>query len=299
MRTIHIAYALHYPLVLSPDAIWLAIAQAFAEHVKANAELLRGRVVRHGDRATITIQRHDFVKGSRDNDWPATFSAFSEAVAKDIGRQRDLVVCDFSTTGPCERAASEIVLLDAMQKYFGYHLLTLCGIPAVTLEGTAEDWRSVRRRAGVLAEYDLGWWMGALAPVLDELVATSEGRVDIAFWKTFYKHVDGSGGPWVRGWINVFFPYLCTASRNGEVRLERNKHMEAWRHDPDVRRGGGASAAEIPSGLACVPFAWEHYGTVFPMEFLGGFVGVAQDEGTLALRPAIGWAVGDAGEYRP
>jgi len=30
------------------------------------------------------------------------------------------------------------------------------------------------------------------------------------------------------------------------------------------------------------------------MEFLGGFVGVSQDEASLALRPEIGWAVREA-----
>jgi len=30
------------------------------------------------------------------------------------------------------------------------------------------------------------------------------------------------------------------------------------------------------------------------MEFLGGFVGVSQDSGTLALRPEIGWAIRSA-----
>ena len=34
----------------------------------------------------------------------------------------------------------------------------------------------------------------------------------------------------------------------------------------------------------------------FDMEFLGGFVGVGQDEETLAVRPEIGWAVREAGE---
>jgi hypothetical protein len=29
----------------------------------------------------------------------------------------------------------------------------------------------------------------------------------------------------------------------------------------------------------------------FDMDFLGGFVGVAQDQATLTLRPEIGWAV--------
>ena len=32
------------------------------------------------------------------------------------------------------------------------------------------------------------------------------------------------------------------------------------------------------------------------MEFVGGFVGVAQDRETLALRPEIGWAVLEANQ---
>jgi hypothetical protein len=32
------------------------------------------------------------------------------------------------------------------------------------------------------------------------------------------------------------------------------------------------------------------------MEFLGGFVGVAQNRKTLDLRPEIGWAVRETGE---
>src|SRR6185436_12467481 len=139
--------------------------------------------------------------------WPEVFSAFSDAVAEHIGRQRDLVVCDFSTTGPCERAASEIVLMDAMQRYFRYELHTLCGIPEITLLGTQDDWRSIRRRARALEEYELGWWTSALGPVLDQFVAAAQGRVDRAFWETLFKHVRGSGGPWVRGFINVLFPY--------------------------------------------------------------------------------------------
>jgi hypothetical protein len=39
---------------------------------------------------------------------------------------------------------------------------------------------------------------------------------------------------------------------------------------------------------------WEYSGTYFDMDFLGGLVGVAQDQETLALRPEIGWAVREA-----
>jgi Domain of unknown function (DUF4419) len=290
LHAVHLAYADHRPLALSPDAIWLAVAQGFAMHVNANAERLRGKFVRHEGQVTLRIRRDDFVKGSPHNPWPEAFGAFSDAVAEHIGRQRDLVVCDFSTTGPVERAASEIVLLDAMQQYFRYEMVTKCGIPEITLEGTVEDWRSIRRRARALKEYELAWWTEAVGPVLDELVATAEGRVDARFWQTFFKHVDGSGGPYVQGWINVLFPYL----RSGEdATLERNPWMACWREGLGKHFGGGATEAHVPCGLSSVPFVWDYFETRFPMGFLGGFVGVGQGEGSLVVRPVIGWAVRD------
>jgi hypothetical protein len=49
------------------------------------------------------------------------------------------MVCDFSTTGPVERVVSQVVLMDALRKYFTYVIRTICGIPTVTLEGTPAD----------------------------------------------------------------------------------------------------------------------------------------------------------------
>jgi hypothetical protein len=64
----------------------------------------------------------------------------------------------------------------------------------------------------------------------------------------------------------------------------------------EIRRGfvHGPTLASLPGGLSKAPFRWKYLRRVFAMEFLGGFVGVAQDEGTLALRPEIGWAVREA-----
>jgi hypothetical protein len=103
-----IAFDEHLPLVLSPDDVWLCIAQAFAHHVDENAEALRGRFVRHEGKAEIIVIRDGFRKGDPDNDWPGVFGEFSDAIAEHVGKQRDLVVADFSTTGPVERAASEV-----------------------------------------------------------------------------------------------------------------------------------------------------------------------------------------------
>jgi hypothetical protein len=38
------AFSQHYPLTISPDAIWLVIAQGFSHHIAENAEALRHRV---------------------------------------------------------------------------------------------------------------------------------------------------------------------------------------------------------------------------------------------------------------
>jgi hypothetical protein len=39
------AFADHRPLVLTPDAVWLTIAQGVAQHVRLHAEQLRPRLV--------------------------------------------------------------------------------------------------------------------------------------------------------------------------------------------------------------------------------------------------------------
>lgn len=295
IAAVHHAFAQHYPLVLSPDDVWLCIAQGFAMHLDVNAEALRGRFVRHEGQALIEIRRDELMKGSPDNDWPGCFSELSDRIAEHVGKNRDLVVADFSTTGPVEKAASEVVLMSAMRRYFRYEVASACGIPRVTLLGTVDDWRSIRRRADALAEFDLGWWTKALLPVLDQMVAGAAGRPDQAFWRSFYKWKDSSGGPYVSGWINVLFPYLQPEGRGGIAATPaRNESVARWAKGLEAPFGGGPKPEEFAVGLSKAPFRWRYLRDTYPMEFVGGFVGVSQDPADRSLRPAIGWAVCDA-----
>lgn len=221
LATAWYAHAQHRPLVLTPDAVWLCIAQGFAAHIWTNAEALRDRFVRHPGRVMLKVRRDDFVEGSPDNPWPDVFHELSRQIAEHIRHQRDLVVCDFSTTSPVERAASELVLMEAMQKYFEYRMVVICGIPAITLEGTVDDWKSVRQRAHMLAEYGLEWWVSPLLPVLDAFVEAASERPSIAFWRQFFGDSDPDRcgrGPGIHGWILLLFPYLTTGSHDGALR---------------------------------------------------------------------------------
>lgn len=282
LATVRQAFDQHLPLVLRPDDIWLLLAQGLAQHVNAHAEELRERFVDHQGQATITIRRDDFVPGSPSNPWSEAFTAFSDEIARVIGRKRDLIVADFSTTGPAERAASEVVLLDAMQRYVHYRVYTACGIPRITLHGTIEDWCSVRERVRHFGELGLEAWVSALDPVLEQFVAASRAHPDPEFWQSIYKFDGRSGDPYVTGWVNVFFPFLRTGD-HGE--LAPNPHALAG------KRSGRVRLNDFPSGVSRTPFEWRVLDRTVDMEFLGGFAGVSQDADTLAVRPEIGWAV--------
>src|SRR5262249_47912713 len=56
LAAVHAAFSEHRPLVLSPDVIWITIAQGIAHHVRLHAEELRGRLVRHQGRKELCIE---------------------------------------------------------------------------------------------------------------------------------------------------------------------------------------------------------------------------------------------------
>ena len=193
VQSVHIAYAEHYPLVISPDDIWMCIVQGFAAHVNANAEKLRHLFVEHEGKKIIRIRRDDFLKGSSENPWPEAFSEFSVQIRSHIGdKTHNLLTPSFTTTGPVEKAAAEIVLMNAFKEYFDYRCATSCGIPEITLMGTVNDWKQLREKTLGLAQFELEWWIDAVKPVLDQFVAAAEGCVDEEFWSTIYKQTNGS-----------------------------------------------------------------------------------------------------------
>ena len=226
VAAVHMAFGKHYPLVLSPDMLWQCIAQGFAVHVNKNAEKLRGSFVAHEGKKEITIVRRDFVKGSADNDWEGVLEEFSAQIRRHVGEKtHNILTPRFSTTGPTERAAAQIVLMSTFKEYFDYGV-TDCGIPEITLEGTTEDWEKLREKALSLSQFELQWWTDALKPILDEFVAASRGEVNRKFWKSIYKEKNESGGPYITGWILALFPYLGQSSDVEHMR--QNTFLSSW-----------------------------------------------------------------------
>lgn len=293
VAAVHRAFTDHRPLVLTPDVVWFTLVQGVAAHIRNNAEQLRDRFVRFEGKRTITVRRDDFVKNKPDNPWPELFGEFSDAIEEEIGKKRDLLVASFTTTGAIEKAAFAIVLMDAVSSYFDFELMTLCGIPKITLEGTADDWHELGVRFERLADLDLDWWVEPTLPVLQQFERASRGDVDADFWRSMYKFDAISGGAVVNGWFQTLFPYV--QQRPGSSATVRNEFLDRWQScDPELDHGVGYT--KFPSPLACGSFRWvfPRADREFAMQLLAGIVGVRQDRETMALCPEMGWVVRDA-----
>lgn len=307
---VHLAYNRHLPLVLSPDHLWLTIAQGFARHVSLNAKELYPQLVHpqfiedKGDTA-LAVRRDEFVKGKSTNDWVGVFEEFSQQIrARTVPKTYERLICDFSTTGVLEKAVSNLTLMDTMSSYFTYEVHTLCGIPKIVLEGTSEDWRKLRAKASMLAEYGLGWWTEKLLPVLDRFVSAIEGDINVSWWQELYKVLGGSGGPRFSGHIATLFPYLKFRNYDHKTETTTDEYVGRNRIAVESKAAQAAqgasirpptdpwrttSTASIPSGFVTVPFVWRFVDRTFNMQFIGGLVGVTQD--ATGVSPTPVWTV--------
>ena len=99
---VHVAFSEHRPLTLSPDSIWLAIAQGFGHHVTENSEALRDRLVRHQGKRQLVTTVEDLSLSSFEGAIAGFSSQIREASDPVL---HETLVCDFSTTTPAIRTA--------------------------------------------------------------------------------------------------------------------------------------------------------------------------------------------------
>ncbi len=286
LAAVHMAFSQHRPLVLSPDAVWLTISQGVAHHMAIHGERLRERFVSHQGKLDLVFECRGWADGSPENPWAEAFDSWASQIRDHVGPAiHDTLVCDFGTSGPTERAASQIVMMDIFERYFHYRAVCICGIPAVTLEGTPADWQRLAEKVNGLKVFDLDWWLDHLRPICDQFVRASRGDVDKKHWQNICKLKNAYGGDIINGWVAKLFPYIRVFV-GGPCK----------RRNPIFETGQGFQTLVAPSGLSRVPFAWQNLTTSSEraMEAVGGLVGVTQDTKTLALRPKVGWAVREA-----
>jgi hypothetical protein len=304
-----LAFANHLPLALSPDHLWAVITSGFAYHVNQHAEELRHNFVNHTGQLQIEVKEDSLLQSqSSASQWESlVFPKFAEQIRLNMNNTNvyDLLVEEtFSTTTPTSHAASQITLMAALKAYYTYSLRTSCGIPQIQLEGSREDWFSLRDRTEQLAQWmmfnntqgDL-WIKDIILPILDQFIEAYDGNVNYCFWQNmvkFRRSGDNSGAfDFLSGWLPNLFPYINVG--NGEIR--ENRFLRHWSLSA-LGDEVGPKPNQIPIQLASVPVVWNYYGRDFPLHFHAGFRGVEQLENSDdmstsggMLRPVLGWYI--------
>lgn len=234
----------------------------------------------------IKIRRDDFVLNSLSNPWHEVIDDFCSQI-DDLTKNdiADKLTANFSTTSKDSRVASQIVLMDAMQQYFEYHFSTMCGIPEIRLAGDKEDWEKVQSKANSLLELipEFGIWFKSLNEILQNFIDAFDDKVDEQFWNEIYKVQGGSGGPYVSGWLIALFPYLADNVKNRYITEE-----ETWR-DAGLNMFDGLTTENFSYHMNKVPFTWNYHGNEIKMLFVGGLIGVLQENKSLV--PTFGYAI--------
>lgn len=278
-QTFVTAWNEHRPVRLSPDAAWMALLENLVLRIRTNAEACRGEMVFHDSgkiELRVPVDQAFPSAMAMESTWPPVVDALLDSMDRHVkGRRNRLVLPTFTTTTPTRAMATRLRVLELYKEFFDYSATVGCGIPRITLEGTPDDWRTVRERVKSLGACGLESWLAKIVPVLDEFVRASEGKPSLDFWRSFVRFTpsDRNCGsvPTLDGWITTFFP----VTRDGTI-LEVPSSL----NPTNIARDQG----EVPFKVL-IPGS-----PSLDLSFTTGFSGVGQTPDG-ALFPELGWSV--------
>lgn len=272
------SYKNHRPVTISPDIFWLLITQAFSNHVSFNAEELRSMFVNFSGKKELVVKKIDMnFYTMKSKDWeeivfPEFVSQITNYTGKDI---IDALTPDFTTTTAISRAVGQLTIMSTMKHYFDYRFIVSgCGFPFITIEGSVEDWNKIKEKLVSLAKYKFEWFSNKTIPIINEIIETKKGNINTQFWKQMIHIKDSEGAyhpGYVDGWFALFFPFT----------------KEGYRLDGII-----SDNTNLQDEMQTIPFILEILGEgEYKCNFLAGFVGLIQDEKTASIKPEIGWFI--------
>lgn len=278
VQTISTAFFFHIPLCLRPDD--------FVFVLMGQLGILKNLAAKD---VPLVKDRLGVVHDAEPPEWPDVFQQFEEQIRARIGPEAaDMFTPSFSTTGPLQRIAYNVALMDAYSSIFSYHMRSGCGIPSVHLLGTEEDWKKALAHVQLLVkEMDVfvgvEGWEKEVMDIMGK-ICSSFDKPDVEFWKSIYRHRSESGFTGVSGWITIFFPV---------IQNEKDRSLTVAKSLKDVRgyaRGSeGRASSSFPSSLCSADVKWTHSSETADVRFLAGQIGVSKVR--YGVQVAWGWAM--------
>ena len=294
------SYANHIPVSISPDILWMLIVQGFSRHIDQNAEKLRNKFVDFDGKKELIVDGNELrIEDITQEGWERTFNEFVEGIKKNAGESMiKLITPKFSTTTPTIQMSSQIAIMSCFKNYFKFiRLYGGCGFPYINLQGTLNDYEELKIKIKNLMGYDIDDWIKELIIIVDKIIETKKGNIDINFWKNMIINKEtveprGSGELTkvenIDGWLLNFYPYykiesLLTKCEKLVRRTDFNKPL-------DVK-----SLKTIPEEMIEVPLIMFNKETFKKDELIvkTGFLGLIQEKNGL-VKPEIGWFISNS-----
>lgn len=301
-RALHACFSEHYAFTIRPEVLMHLIVGEVAITVNKHPEAYRALFTRSDKKERIDVTHNGLALGNPDSPWGEAIDLFERPLREKVppGIMEHLLP-PLSTATAESRTASLVAFMDAAQKFYDFHTHTMCGVPEIRLAGTADDYKRVLTAASQLSEpfrAHLGRYFDHLLPVLKKIADQAAGApVDDKFWGSIYKYESHSGTSAFNGWSAAFVNYVQTAEipssqyYKGSVGEVVEKHEKLYDWEAACAGGylAGLSVGSLPSHVSSAPFTWHYMGQELKMRFMGGILGVDNDDD--ALMPVLSYAV--------
>ena len=291
------SYVNHMPVSINADILWMLIVQGFSRHIDQNAESLRNKFVDFDGKKALFVDGDELtIEEITQEGWERTFREFVEKIKENAGETMiKLMTPSFSTTTPTIQVSSQIAIMSCFKNYFKFiRFYGGCGFPYINLEGTLNDYEQLKNKVEKLMGFDIDDWIKELIIIIDKIIETKKGKIDVNFWKNMIINKEtveprGSGELTkvnnIDGWLLNFYPYY---KKDDYYKFcEKLERRRDFNKPIDVK-----SLKYLPEEFIEVPLTMVHKQTfeVTELSIKTGILGMIQEKNGL-IKPEIGWFI--------
>ena len=188
-------YNNHWILDMRPEDWFYTFVQTLSVAIdkQARTEEVRNFFVSHEGKKTLSVTVPDDTSLTVNYDW--FLDQMLQKIQENIKTPQyvELMTADFSTSTKNDRIISSINTMSSTQEFFNYMMYCGCGIPAVTMRGTEEDWKHLMLKLENLEKLlhpiqeqlrmvlHPNWWDN-IKTITQKLVETYQGTPDLVWW---------------------------------------------------------------------------------------------------------------------
>lgn len=197
MEYLEKCWADHLGIVIQPDFIWFTLLSELASMTKKAPESYRHLFSESEEKQEIVIVTAEMI----DMPLNQLIASLRSYVPTDI----KTFMPEFTTTSSRSRHAMYSVFCDMCSPYYNYGML-MCGFPAITVQGTKDDWQLMANQWGEITKtFDTNnTWFNKVKDILDNCASKLS---DEDWWREMFKLEQcGSGHQTeVTGWFTELF----------------------------------------------------------------------------------------------